>query len=140
MSKPKPFPVAVRVVPVPKKQPRPKYDCAKCPGYCCTYSDIEITQRDIARLAKHFGLDHARAEQKFTKPDAKGKARLLRHRLDTIFESACMFFDQEKRCCTVYDARPGVCRKYPDTARCGYYDFLMFEREQQGNEDYIALT
>jgi hypothetical protein len=40
----------------------------------------------------------------------------------------------------VYEARPGVCRKYPDTPRCGYYDFLTFEREQQGDPDYIATT
>lgn len=139
MKTTKPFPVAVRVVPVAAK-PRVKYSCEKCPGYCCTYSDIEITRRDIARLARHFGVDYAKAEQRYTKPDAKGKARLLRHRQDTIFESACMFFDQDERRCTVYEARPGVCRKYPDSARCGYYDFLVFEREQQGDDDYIALT
>ncbi len=139
MKKTKLSSIAVRVAPE-RKQPRAKYSCEKCPGYCCTYSDIEITQRDIARLAKHFGLAQARAEQRFTKPDAKGKARLLRHRQDTTFDSVCMFFDQEKRRCTVYTARPGVCRKYPDSLRCGYYDFLKFEREQQGDEEYIALT
>jgi hypothetical protein len=35
---------------------------------------------------------------------------------------------------------PGVCRKYPDTSRCGYYDFLKFEREQQATRSWIALT
>jgi len=133
-----------KVIPVrtaPAAKPRAKFDCSKCPGYCCTYSDIEITRSDIERLAKHFGLSYAQAERRYTKPDAKGKARLLRHRLDTIFYSACMFFDQKKRRCTVYEARPRVCRTYPpDTPRCGYYDFLMFEREQQGNDKYIALT
>ena len=57
-----------------------------------------------------------------------------------IFESTCGLFDQEKRRCTVYEARPGVCRQYPDAPRCGYYDFLSFEREQQGDPDFIALT
>ena len=94
--------IAVRVVPVPAQR-RVKYSCEKCPGYCCTYEGIEITQRDIARLARHFGLDHARAEQRFTKPDAKGKARLLRHKKDRIFGSACLCFDQKKRQCTVYE-------------------------------------
>jgi Fe-S-cluster containining protein len=51
-----------------------------------------------------------------------------------------MLLDQEKRRCTVYEARPAVCRAYPDTARCGYYDFLQFEREQQGDPEFIALT
>ena len=138
MNKRKPFPAKVSVAPVAKQ--RAKYSCDKCPGYCCTYSDIEITQRDIARLAKHFGLDQAHAEQRFTKPDSKGKARLLRHHQDTVFDSACMFFDQKKRHCTVYEVRPRVCRLYPDSTHCGYYDFLKFEREQQGDEEYIALT
>jgi Fe-S-cluster containining protein len=126
----KPFPVPVRV----------NYSCAKCPAFCCTYAEIEITQRDIARLARHFDLSHAAAEERFTKSDAKGKIRMLRHRKDKIFDSACMFLDQEKRRCTVYEARPGVCRKYPDSSRCGYYDFLRFERTQQGDEEYVALT
>ena len=126
----KPFPVPVRV----------SYSCAKCPAYCCTYSEIQITKRDIERLARHFDLDYATAEERFTKADPKEKFRMLRHRKDKVFDSACMFLDQKERRCTVYDARPGVCRKYPDSSRCGYYDFLRFERTQQGDEDFVALT
>jgi Fe-S-cluster containining protein len=136
MKDAKPFPVAIRVVPLKK----PQYSCLKCPGYCCSYSEIEISKRDIARLARHFGLDYERAETRFTKADPKRDIRMLRHRKDRIFDSICMFFDQDKRRCTVYEARPGVCRAYPDTPRCGYYDFLAFEREQQGDPEYVALT
>jgi len=130
MTTRKPFPIPVRV----------SYSCKKCPAFCCTYTDIEITTRDIDRLARHFDLDYRQAEERFTKLDSKGKARLLRHRKDQVFDSACMFLDQEKRQCTVYDARPGVCRKYPDSSSCGYYDFLRFERAQQGDPEYVALT
>ena len=130
MKNTKPFPVPVRVL----------YSCSKCPAYCCTYSDIEVGKRDVARLARHFGLDYERAEERFTKVDPEKGVRLLRHRKDKIFDSTCMFLDQDKRQCTVYDARPGVCRKYPDSARCGYYEFLKFERDQQGDEEYVALT
>ena len=125
----KPFPIPVRT----------KYSCAKCPAYCCTYTEIEINARDIERLAKHFGLTPAAARNRFTKTNAKG-VTMLRHRKDSIFASTCMLLDQEKRRCTVYEARPGVCRKYPDSTRCGYYDFLKFEREQQGDEELVALT
>jgi Fe-S-cluster containining protein len=126
----KPFPVPVRV----------SYHCDKCPAFCCTYDEIEITTRDIERLAKHFDLGFRQAVDRFTKVRAEDGKPLLRHRKDKVFDSACMFLDQEKRRCTVYDARPGVCRKYPDSSRCGYYDFLKFEREQQGDEEYVALT
>ena len=139
MKNAKPFPVAIRVVPL--KKPKPKYSCLKCPGYCCTYPEIEITRRDIARLARHFGVTYEQAEARYTKSNPKRGIHMLRHRKDHIFESTCMLFDQEKRRCTVYEARPGVCRAYPaDTLRCGYYDFLTFEREQQGDPDFIATT
>jgi len=125
----KPFPVPVRV----------SYKCEKCPAYCCTYTEIEVTQRDVERLARHFDLGVRAAAERFTKVDAKG-TRMLRHRKDKIFDSTCMLLDQDKRRCTVYDARPGVCRKYPDSYRCGYYDFLKFEREQQDDQELVALT
>ena len=111
------------------------YSCNKCPGYCCSYPEIEITKRDIAQLAKHLGLSEEQAEARFT----KGK-RLLRHQKDRIFESVCVFLDRETRRCTVYEARPGVCREYPDSPRCGYYEFLKFERAHQDDPKFIALT
>ena len=132
MKNGKPFPIPVRAKTV-------RYSCNKCPAYCCTYTDIEITKFDIERLGRHFELDYKAAVQRFTKTDSEGKV-LLRHRKDRIFDSACMFLDQERRQCTVYDARPGVCRKFPDTTRCGYYEFLKFEREQQGDDEFVALT
>jgi Fe-S-cluster containining protein len=128
----KAFPVAVRSA--------AKYSCAKCPGYCCSYPEIEVTPRDIERLAKHAGIDYRTAEERFTKYDAKEKALLLRHRKDTVFDSVCMMFDQKARRCTVYEARPAVCRNYPDSPRCGYYEFLKFERAHQGDDTFIALT
>jgi Fe-S-cluster containining protein len=133
MKNGKPFPIPVRAKPVRQ------YNCLKCPGYCCTYAEIEISQRDIERLARHFDLAPDVAQERFTKTDSKGTV-MLRHKHDRIFDTICMFFDQKKRRCTVYEARPGVCRKYPDAVKCGYYEFLKFEREQQGDEKLVALT
>ena len=124
----------------PVGTPRTTYHCLKCPGYCCSYPEIEITERDIARLARHFGIDFDRAVERYTKQDPKKGIYMLRHRRDHIFASTCVLFDQEKRRCTVYESRPGVCRKYPDAPRCGYYDFLKFEREQQGDPEFIPTA
>ena len=132
MKNGKPFPIPVRAKTV-------NYTCSKCPGYCCTYSEIEISTFDIERLARHFGVDAETAARRFSKTNSKG-VTMLRHKQDTIFDSACMFLDQEARRCTVYHARPGVCRKFPDSSRCGYYEFLKFEREQQGDREWVALT
>jgi Fe-S-cluster containining protein len=117
--------------------PKARYDCARCPGYCCSYELIEVTERDVARLARHFGLRVADAWRRFTKLDS-GR-RVLRHRRDHVYRSTCRFFDQQQRRCTVYEARPAVCRQYPET-RCGYYDFLRFEREQQGDDEFVPGT
>lgn len=126
----KPFPVPVRL----------NYSCKKCPAYCCTYEEIPVTARDIARLARHFGIDVEQAEERFTRLHENGKARILRHRRDSVFKSACMHLDQEERRCGVYEARPAICRDFPGGSRCGYYDFLKFERYHQDDPKFIALT
>jgi Fe-S-cluster containining protein len=137
MKNGKPFPIPVRARPA---EARLRYSCAKCPAYCCSYPEIEVTPRDIERLGKRHGLGFREAEERFTKYDAKEKVRLLRHQKDTVFATVCMFLDRKTRRCTVYESRPGVCRDYPDSSRCGYYDFLRFERAHQDDPEFIALT
>ena len=121
----------------PSSTRKPLYDCLKCPAYCCSYEHIHVTKRDIQRLAKHFQLDLEVARARFTKI-AEGKP-VLRHQKDRVFGSVCMFLDPEKRRCTIYDARPGVCHEYPDAPRCGYYEFLEWEREHQDDEAFIPM-
>jgi len=118
---------------------RNRYDCSKCPGYCCSYDRIAVSDADIRRLARHFGVDPETARRRYTWHYQAGSTDewLLRHRKDTIFKSVCRFLDQEERRCTVYAARPNVCRRYPYGARCGYYEFLGFERDQQDDPDFI---
>jgi uncharacterized protein len=119
-----------------KTIPIVRYDCSKCPGYCCSYPRIEVKDADLARLARHFGLDNAQAEKRFTRWYEPGE-RILRHRKDEIYGSICRFFDTTERRCTVYEARPKVCRSYPNGSKCGYYDFLKFERKHQNDPDFI---
>ena len=115
------------------------YNCLRCPAYCCTYPQIPVKNKDIRRLAKHFGLSEEKARKKFTKKGEEKGSRVLRHRDDHIFETACMFLDPDTRGCTIYNARPSPCREYPGTARCGYYDFLASERRRQEDDD-LAIT
>lgn len=114
-----------------------KYDCSKCPAYCCSYEMIEVTRRDLRRLASHFGMTEEQAEKRFTK--RREGTRVLRHRKDEIYGTTCMNLDPETRRCTVYEARPAVCRQYPEVSRCGYYEFLKWERFHQGDPDFIPL-
>src|SRR5690349_7102274 len=66
------------------------YDCSLCPAYCCTYPQIGISRRDIARIAKRFELDVETATKRFTKLNDEGKM-ILKHRPDPIFNTACRF-------------------------------------------------
>jgi uncharacterized protein len=116
-----------------------RFDCSKCPGYCCSYPRIEVKDRDVERLAKHFGLDAETAARRFTRVfvlDGE-RERILRHRKDEVYGSICRFFDTKARRCTVYAARPSVCREYPNGTRCGYYEFIRFERKHQDDPDFI---
>ena len=122
-----------------KSAPRVQYNCANCPGYCCTYPVITVTKYDVERLARHFGISPAEAEQRFTKSQY-GYKRIMRRKKDEHFGMACRFFDTEARRCTIYEARPHVCRSFPGGGRCGYYDFLMFERRAQDDDEFVALT
>jgi len=116
------------------------FDCERCPAYCCSYPVIEVTKKDLRRLAKHFGLSLEQAVKKLTKRNSEGKKRVLRHRSDEHFGSVCRFLDRDTRACTVYDARPQICRDFPGTRRCGYYEFLKFERDLLKDPDHVATT
>lgn len=116
-----------------------RFNCAKCPGYCCSHARIAVSDADIKRLARHFDLDVDSAREKFTYHYQTKDADewILRHHKDHIYKTICRFFDTTERRCTVYEARPHVCRQYPYGNKCGYYDFLKFEREHQDDDDFI---
>ncbi|NWG71521.1 MAG: YkgJ family cysteine cluster protein [Parvularculaceae bacterium] len=116
------------------------YNCLNCPAYCCSYALIPVTDFDLKRLAKHFGISVKTAERKYTKYGDAEYPRVLRHAADEHFKSACMFLDQETRRCTVYEGRPRICRDFPTQSRCGYYEFLKFERDVQDDRDWVATT
>ena len=120
------------------EQKRVHYDCSKCPAYCCAiYERVQVTKRDINRLAKHFGVTVEEATKRYTK--VWGKERVLRRKKDRIFKEACMFLDPDTRGCTIYHGRPTVCREYPARTRCVYYDTLQFERRQQDDPEALPL-
>ena len=91
------IPIKLIATPVKKKKrkavKKPAYDCGKCPGYCCSYPLIEINKRDIARLAKHFGITKEQAEKRYTRYDKSEKAIAMRRQKDKHFKKICILFD-----------------------------------------------
>jgi Fe-S-cluster containining protein len=116
------------------------YDCERCPAYCCSYPRIIVTPKDIRRLAKYFGMTQKEVRKKFTKKGEEPGERVIRHKKDDAYGSVCRFLDRETRMCTVYDGRPKICREFPGTKRCGYWDFLEFERDLQEDPEFVATA
>jgi uncharacterized protein len=118
---------------------RTYYNCSECPAYCCAvYERVQVNKRDLVRLARHFGVSEQVAADRYTK--VVNKERILRRKADPLFGKACIFLNRSTRQCTIYHARPGTCRQFPDTPRCAYWDLLKFEKQQQGDPDALPLV
>ncbi|MEP6849729.1 MAG: YkgJ family cysteine cluster protein [Acidobacteriota bacterium] len=123
-------------IPVQKK--KAKYDCSQCPGYCCSvYEIVEVTEKDVARLGRHFGIAPEEASKKFTRLRKEG--RTLKRKADPLLGSACRFLDLKTRRCTIYEARPEVCRGFPPISRCTFYDMLQFHRRHCEDEEILPV-
>lgn len=116
------------------------YNCHNCPSYCCSYPRIEVTAKDLKRLAKHFGVSVQTARRRFTATFEEGEVRevVLKHQKDKAYGSVCHFLDTQSRGCTVHPARPEICRDHPGKPTCAYYAFLMAEREYQRDDNAVA--
>jgi Fe-S-cluster containining protein len=120
------------------KAPRPQYDCAQCPAFCCSvYERVTVTPRDLRRLAKHFNLSLEETKKRFTK--TWGDENILRRKCDHLLGETCQFLDPQTRGCTVYAGRPDACREYPTRAKCAYYDLYKFEMKHQDDATVIPL-
>lgn len=84
-----------------------KTDCLSCANCCKTSSPI-FTNKDIARISKHFKMK----ERDFT------TQFLIRDEDDfMVLQSApCTFLDEDNSC-SIYDVRPKACSEYPHTNR-----------------------
>jgi len=116
------------------------YCCNRCPAYCCSYPRIPIDTDDVNRLAAYLNLPPETVARKFTKKGEVPGEIILRHQPDETYGTVCRFLNLETRRCTVYEGRPAICRTYPGANRCGYYDFLSFERRVQEDPEFIPST
>jgi Fe-S-cluster containining protein len=85
-----------------------RFECTQC-GDCCTGAPgfVWVNAEEIAALAKLRGMKLAEFEKQYVRKVG------VRRSLVELPNGDCIFFDGEKRKCTVYEARPRQCRTWP---------------------------
>lgn len=84
-------------------------DCTTCAN-CCRVATAKVSERDIARLARYFRM----TPQKFLDGycmESKDEGIVLRRAKAT----GCVFL--EGNTCSVYEARPETCQRFPHVVR-----------------------
>jgi Fe-S-cluster containining protein len=84
-------------------------DCTQC-GNCCKVATTTVTERDIDRLAKYLRTTPSKFMADYTTMSEE-EGRILQ-RTDA---AGCTFLDGTL--CTVYDARPDTCQRFPHLVR-----------------------
>jgi Fe-S-cluster containining protein len=84
-------------------------DCLACAN-CCRVATAKVTERDVERLSKYLRLKPARFLADFTVASEEEGVVLKRDK-----NTGCVFLNGNE--CTVYDARPDSCQKFPHVVR-----------------------
>jgi Fe-S-cluster containining protein len=96
-------------------------DCRACAN-CCRVAETDVTERDIARLARYLGMTPRQLVEQYTTTSAfEQKEPILRRR-----ENGCIFLEGND--CTIYEARPDTCRDFPHLMRgAGSFESRMWQ-------------
>jgi Fe-S-cluster containining protein len=83
-------------------------DCRKC-AECCRVTEVPLAERDIQKLSHFLGLSEKLFLDKHTARDENGVLILRRN------AQGCGFLEGND--CSVYEARPGNCERFPHLLR-----------------------
>lgn len=83
--------------------------CTQCAN-CCRVATAKVTERDVERLAKYLRVKPARVMADYVVKSEEEGLILQRDK-----KTGCVFLNGNE--CTVYDARPESCQKFPHVVR-----------------------
>jgi Fe-S-cluster containining protein len=85
-----------------------RFKCTGC-GDCCTGAPgfVWVNGEEIEQLAELIGVSVENFEDTYTRKIG------IRRSLKEFPNGSCVFFDEERRTCDVYTARPRQCRTWP---------------------------
>jgi hypothetical protein len=95
-------------------------DCRAC-AECCRVTEVQLVDRDVEHLARYLGLRPQKFLDEYTMRN-KDEELILRR----TEKEGCVFLQGNE--CTVYEARPGNCEKFPHLLRgAGSLESRMWE-------------
>ena len=83
-------------------------DCRQC-AECCRVTEVQLAERDIEHLARFFRITEKAFLEQYTATGEDGELILRRT------AAGCVFLSGNE--CTVYEARPGNCERFPHLLR-----------------------
>jgi Fe-S-cluster containining protein len=83
-------------------------DCRQC-AECCRVTEVQLVERDIEHLAKFLRIKPGKFVSEYTAEGENGEMILKRD------AGGCVFLSGNE--CTVYEARPGNCERFPHLLR-----------------------
>jgi Fe-S-cluster containining protein len=84
-------------------------DCTQCAN-CCRVATVKLSERDVERLARYLRIRPPEFVSQYTS-ESEEEGVILRR----TGETGCVFL--EGTSCTVYDARPDTCERFPHLVR-----------------------
>jgi Fe-S-cluster containining protein len=105
--------------------------CTKCGGCCRNCPFVALSTDEIGALSRFTGLEEAA----FSESDRSAKPEKF---LKFQKSGSCVFLKEEagKYACSVYEARPGVCRSYPFTPTQEKVCETIFDKKFQFSGTY----
>jgi Fe-S-cluster containining protein len=86
------------------------FECRRC-GECCKQESVAFTEKDILRVAHRKSLSPSQFIDKYDLSLINNSGDLIFYRLTIGKIGVCPFCSEHE--CTIYDARPEVCRGFP---------------------------
>ena len=98
--------------------------CDTCAGNCCIGDSgyIWINKNEIENLANHLNISIEELGLNYLRK--VGYKYSLKERQLAKDNYACIFFDLDKKCCSIYEVRPTQCRTFP------FWDYFKENKEE----------
>ena len=106
--------------------------CDSCAGNCCIGESgyIWINKEEITFLAQHLNLTLEEVRIQYL--EKKAYKYTIKEKKLSENNYACIFFNLEKRQCSIYEARPIQCRTFP------FWDYFK-EKEEEVYKECPAI-